>query len=224
MWRLQWLSSYPDLTHEVGKRGDAVPQLGLFLWSQGNSSQSRGSAWAHAAGQAEEHLSTDAAPALNTTLTYYCRAVSLATVAPPRERSATWDRRHSCSTWASVETEWTLFLSVRMLLVMSAMDRPTDHDLWPRFFIISKALKSTINTHDLCKFHYLHFNAICITLLKKNKKKKTIGSSWFTLAFPTQSFWPVPVQHWFCGAGSCGDVWLASQAQPCVTHHRNCRT
>lgn len=61
-------------------------------------------------------------------------------VAPSRERSAT--RGKQSSTWASVEMEWTLFLSVRTLLVMSAMDRPTDHDLWPRFFIISKALKA----------------------------------------------------------------------------------
>lgn len=37
-------------------------------------------------------------------------------------------------------TECVFFLSVRTLLVMSATDRPTDHDRWPLFFIIPKAL------------------------------------------------------------------------------------
>lgn len=60
-------SSHPELTHEVRKRGNAVPQLGVFLWSQRHSSQARGSVWAHAARQAEEHLCAYAAPALMQT-------------------------------------------------------------------------------------------------------------------------------------------------------------
>lgn len=63
------------------------------------------------------------------------------------------------STWASVETEWVFFLSVRTLFVMSAMDRPTDHDRWPRFFTISNALGAQ-------KRYVLYFNAKEQTLEK----------------------------------------------------------
>lgn len=48
-------------------------------------------------------------------------------------------------TWASVETAWVFFLSVKMLFVMSAMDRPTDHERCPRFFMISKALARKVD-------------------------------------------------------------------------------
>lgn len=48
-------------------------------------------------------------------------------------------------TWARVVMEWVFFWSVRMECVMSAMDSPTDHDLWPLPFNISNALHGVDN-------------------------------------------------------------------------------
>lgn len=40
-------------------------------------------------------------------------------------------------------TEWGFILSVRILFVMSATDKPTDQERWPWFFMSSNALQST---------------------------------------------------------------------------------
>lgn len=74
-------------------------------------------------------------------------------------------------TWASVETEWVFLLSVRTLLVMSAMDRPTDHDRWPRFFMMSNALKVQKHwfyfiTNSRGMQIFLHFSNLIISSLK----------------------------------------------------------
>lgn len=65
--RVQSFSSYPELTHEVRKGGDTVPQFGVFLLSQWHSGEARGTVWSHDARQAKEHLCTYAAPALKQT-------------------------------------------------------------------------------------------------------------------------------------------------------------
>lgn len=64
----------------------------------------------------------------------------------------------------------------------------------------------------------MNANASILTTLSRTKQR--------ILLICTQSRYsihPVPVQHWFRGTESWGDVWLTSQSRR-VAHHGNCRT
>lgn len=90
-------------------------------------------------------------------------------------------------TWASVDTAWVFFLSVKMLLVMSAMDRPTDHERCPRLFMISKALEDKLTT--LRDTLIVRSANICIFLLMSTRIPYLSNKGLVTLDPVASSVW-----------------------------------